>query len=188
VSKPRIETARRLTHERLFFYANPTTSRAEFRDLVVWQKAHEFVLAVYRLTESLPDREKSALSGQTRRAAVSIPANIAEGFGNRSQPEKARFPNIAEGSLEECRYYLILAQDLGHGETNSLMQTLEEAGRLLNAYARAILACDTVLDYAFSPQVSEVIQSGAAGGGTGFSLLASGVHIPKGYQGRSIAT
>src|ERR1044072_4416049 len=111
-----------------------------FRDLVVWQKAHEFVLAVYRLTESFPDREKFGLTHQMRRAAVSIPANIAEGFGKRSQAEKARFLNIAEGSLEESRYYLILAQDLGYGKTKSLMGTLEEPSRLLNSYARAILA------------------------------------------------
>src|SRR5512133_2750152 len=107
-----------------------------FRDLVVWQKAHEFVLGVYQLTEAFPDREKFGLSHQMRRATVSIPANIAEGFGKRSQAEKARFLNIAEGSLEECRYYLILAQDLGYGETKSLMGTLEEVSRLLNAYAR----------------------------------------------------
>ena len=111
-----------------------------FRELVVWQKAHEFVMTVYRLTESFPDREKFGLSHQLRRAAVSIPANIAEGFGKRSQAEKARFLNIAEGSLEECRYYLILTQDLGYGQTEPLMSTLEEASRLLNAYARAILA------------------------------------------------
>jgi four helix bundle protein len=107
-----------------------------FRD----QKARQFVLAVYRLTESFPDREKFGLSHQLRRAAVSIPANIAEGFGKRSRAEKARFLNIAEGSLEECRYYLILTQDLGYGQTESLMSALEEASRLLNAYARAILA------------------------------------------------
>ena len=111
-----------------------------FRDLMVWQKAHELVLAIYRLTDSFPDREKFGLSHQMRRAAVSIPANIAEGFGKRSRAEKARFLNIAEGSLEECRYYLILTQDLGYGKTESLMSTLEEASRLLNAYARAILA------------------------------------------------
>jgi len=68
------------------------------------------------------------------------PANIAEGFGKRSRAEKARFLNIAEGSLEECRYYLILTKDLGYGETESLMSILEEASHLLNAYARAILA------------------------------------------------
>ncbi len=111
-----------------------------FRDLVVWRKAHEFVLAVYRLTESFPDREKFGLSHQMRRAAVSIPANIAEGFGKRSRAEKARFLNIAEGSLEECRYYLILTHDLGYGPTDSLTATLEEASRLLKAYTRAILA------------------------------------------------
>ena len=111
-----------------------------FRDLMVWQKAHAFVLAVYRLTESFPEREKFGLSHQMRRAAVSIPANIAEGFGKRSQAEKGRFLNIAEGSLEECRYYLILTHDLGYGETDSLTATLEETSRLLNAYTRAILA------------------------------------------------
>jgi four helix bundle protein len=111
-----------------------------FRDLVAWQKAHEFVLAVCRFTESIPGREKFGLSHQMRRAAVSIPANMAEGFGKRSRAEKARFLNIAEGSLEESRYYLILAHDLGYGQTESLMDTLEEASRLLNAYARAILA------------------------------------------------
>ena len=111
-----------------------------FRDLVVWQKAHELVLAVYRFTESFPEREKYGLAHQMRRAAVSLPANIAEGFGKRSQAEKARFLNIAEGSLEECRYYCILAHDLGYGQTESLMDALEEASRLLNAYARAILA------------------------------------------------
>src|SRR5215470_15663311 len=97
-----------------------------FRDLLVWQKAHAFVLAVYRFTDSFPDREKFGLSHQMRRAAVSIPANIAEGFGKRSRAEKARFLNIAEGSLEECRYYLILTEDLGYGATESLMDTLEE--------------------------------------------------------------
>ena len=114
-----------------------------FRDLMVWQKAHAFVLAVYRLTESFPEREKFGLSHQMRRAAVSIPANIAEGFGKRSQAEKARFLNIAEGSLEECRYYLILTHDLGYGQTDSLTATLEETSRLLNAYTRAILASDS---------------------------------------------
>jgi len=111
-----------------------------FRDLVVWQRAHEFVLAVYRYTESFPEWEKYGLAHQLRRAAISIPANIAEGFGKRSQAEKARFLNIAEGSVEECRYYLILSQDLGYGQNESLMSTLEEASKLLNAYARAILA------------------------------------------------
>ncbi len=75
-----------------------------------------------------------------RRAAVSIPANIAEGFGKRSRAEKARFLNIAEGSLEESRYYLILAHDLGSGQSDTLIAMLEETSRLLSAYARTILA------------------------------------------------
>ena len=118
----------------------PRAAAQSFRDLLVWQKAHAFVLGVYRFTESFPDREKFGLSHQMRRAAVSIPANIAEGFGKRSHAEKARFLNIAEGSLEECRYYLILAHDLGYGQTESLTASLEETSRLLNAYTRAVLA------------------------------------------------
>jgi four helix bundle protein len=118
----------------------PRPAARSFRDLMVWRKAHEFVLAVYRFTESFPEREKFGLSHQMRRAAVSVPANIAEGFGKRGQADKARFLNIAEGSLEECRYYLILAQDLGYGETESLTAALEETSRLLNGYVRAVLA------------------------------------------------
>jgi four helix bundle protein len=91
-----------------------------FCDLRVWQKAHEFVLAVYRYSDSFLEGEKFGLTHQLRRAAVSNPANIAEGFGKRSAAEKARFLNIAEGSLEECRYDLILSQDLGYGQNESL--------------------------------------------------------------------
>ena len=111
-----------------------------FQDLLVWQKAHRFVLAIYALTAALPKQETYGLSLQMRRAAVSIPANIAEGFRRRGKADKARFMNIAEGSVEECRYFLILAKDLGYGETERLAASLEEVSRLLNAYATAILA------------------------------------------------
>jgi four helix bundle protein len=111
-----------------------------FRDLVAWRQAHVFVFALYRFTADFPKRETYGLSLQMRRAAVSIAGNIAEGFAKRTKPEKARYLNIAEGSLEEGRYYLILAQDLGYGDTESLSQLLDEVGRLLNAYVRAILA------------------------------------------------
>ena len=124
----------------LFVMSSDRSPARSFRDLVVWQKAHEFVLAVYRYTESFPEREKYGLAHQLRRAAVSILANLAEGFGKRSSAEKARFLNIAEGSVEECRYYLILSQDLGYGPSESLMSTLQETSKLLNAYVRAILA------------------------------------------------
>lgn len=111
-----------------------------FRDLMVWRKAHEFVLAVYRFTATFPKSEIYGLAQQMRRAAVSIPANIAEGFTRRGKTDKARFMNIAESSLEESRYYLILSQDLGYGQTDGLMNALEDVSRPLNAYARAILA------------------------------------------------
>lgn len=110
-----------------------------FRDLLVWRKAHEFVLAVYAFTAGFPRQETYGLALQMRRAAVSVPANIAEGFRRRGKPEKARYMNIAEGSLEESRYYPILAQDLGYGDTAKLAGLLEEVSRMLSAYAAAIL-------------------------------------------------
>ncbi len=110
-----------------------------FQDLVVWQKAHGFVLAVYRMTAAFPKHELYGLTSQLRRAAVSVPANIAEGFRKRGKGDKARFLNTAEGSLEECRYYLILAQDLGYARTEDLREAADEVGRLLGGYARAIL-------------------------------------------------
>jgi len=109
-----------------------------FRDLVVWQKAHEYALATYRLTAAFPRHETYGLSSQMRRAAVSTAANIAEGFGKRSRADKARFMNIAKGPIEEGRYYLILTEDLGYGNTSELMALREEASRLLNAYCKAI--------------------------------------------------
>ena len=111
-----------------------------FRDLIVWQKAHQFVLAIYRLSESFPKPETYGLTSQLRRAAVSVPANIAEGFKKTGRADKARFMNIAQGSLEECRYYLILAADLGYGKTKELDNQLDEIGRMLCSYAAAILS------------------------------------------------
>lgn len=114
-----------------------------FQDLLVWRKAHELVLAVYTLTAAFPRAETYGLSLQMRRAAVSVPANIAEGFRRRSRTEKARFLNMAQSSLEETRYFLILAGDLGYGDTAQLMTAIEEVSRLLNAYAAAILSSST---------------------------------------------
>ena len=114
-----------------------------FRDLIVWQKAHAFVLATYRLTSGFPRQETYGLTSQMRRAAVSIPPNIAEGFRKRGKADKARFLNMSEGSIEEIRYYLILAQDLNYGTTGTLMESLEEVSRILNSYSRAILTSDS---------------------------------------------
>jgi four helix bundle protein len=118
----------------------PRPAARTFADLLVWRKAHEFVLAIYKFTADFPKPETYGLAGQVRRAAVSIPANIAEGFRRRGQGDKARFMNMAEGSIEECRYYLILAKDLGYGDTTILNSLLEEVSRMLSAYASAILA------------------------------------------------
>ena len=109
-----------------------------FRDLLVWQKAHEFVLAVYGLTEDFPRHEMFGLTQQLRRAAVSVPANTAEGFKKRGTWDTLRFLNIAQGSLEECRYYLILCNDLGYADTEALGAQLDEVSRLLARYIAAI--------------------------------------------------
>ncbi len=109
----------------------------------MWRKAHEFVMGVYPFTAAFPKHEIYGLSQQMRRAAVSIPAYIAEGFRRRGKADKARYMNIAEGSLEECRYYLILSQDLGYGDTAQLSATAEEVSRLLYGYSGAILSPDS---------------------------------------------
>jgi len=122
------------------FMPSPRPAARSFRDLLVWRKAHELVLSVYAFTAGFPKQETYGLASQMRRAAVSVPANIAEGFRRRGKPEKARYMNIAEGSLEESRYYLILAQDLGYGDTTQLVSAPEDVSRLLGAYAAAILS------------------------------------------------
>jgi four helix bundle protein len=115
----------------------------KFEDLVVWQKAHQFVLAVYRLSRTFPRSETYGLSSQFRRSSVSIAANIAEGFKKRGKADKLRFLNIAQGSLEESRYYLILAHDLEYGDVAEFWPLLEEASKLLEAYSQAIRNSDS---------------------------------------------
>ncbi len=113
-------------------------SRKSFEDLIVWQKAHEFVLLVYRYTSCFPKHELYGLTSQFRRASVSIAANIAEGFKKK---DKLRFYNISQGSLEECRYYIRLSKDLSYIEDISRLKLiLEDTSRLLNSYYKAISA------------------------------------------------
>ena len=83
-----------------------------FRELVVWQKGHELTLAVYRATKDFPSAERYGLTSQTRRAAASIGANIAEGCGRDGGPDFARFLQLAMGSASEVEYHLLLARDL----------------------------------------------------------------------------
>lgn len=110
-----------------------------FQDLIVWQKAHQFVLAVYRFSEDFPKKELYGLISQIRRSAVSIAANIAEGFKKKTRADKVRFMNISQGSLKECRYYLILAEDLKYGNGLKLVSQLEEVSKLLESYSTSIL-------------------------------------------------
>ena len=105
----------------------------------MWQKAHAWVLVVYRLSEIFPAKENYALTSQLRRAAMSVPANIAEGFKKRGPRDKLRFFNISQGSLEESRYFLILARDLGYADTREALEKLEEVSRILEGYYRTIL-------------------------------------------------
>ena len=112
-----------------------------FTNIVAWQKAHSFVLEVYKCCANFPDFEKFGLVSQFTRAAVSIPANIAEGYKRLSQNEKLRFMNYAQGSLEECRYYIILSRDLRYiGSDKYIMMNdiIEEVSKLLNGYVKGI--------------------------------------------------
>ncbi len=109
-----------------------------FENLVVWQKAHQFVLLVYRLTKMFPREEIYGLTVQFRRAAVSVAAKFAEGFRKRGHADKLRFLHISQGSAEECRYDLTLAKDLGYRTDPMAMALFDEVGRLLVAYAKGI--------------------------------------------------
>ena len=109
-----------------------------FKDLIVWQKAHAFVLEVYTFTKKFPKEERYCLTSQFRRASISIAANVSEGYAKRTKPDKIRMLNIAQDSLEECRYYLILSKDLGFGEIDKLESHSEEVSKLLNAYIKAV--------------------------------------------------
>ena len=113
-------------------------STKTFEDLKVWQKAHQLVIKIYRLSKGFPKDETFGLTSQLRRAAVSVPANIAEGFKRVTIPEKLRFFNIAQASLEEVRYYLILVYDLKYADTSQLRKDLEEVSRMLEAYRGSI--------------------------------------------------
>ncbi|MDD2763721.1 MAG: four helix bundle protein [Opitutaceae bacterium] len=109
-----------------------------FRDLLVWQKAHAFTLAICRCTEPFHKHELFALTSQLRRAAASIPSNFVEGFRKRTKPDKLRFYNTAQASADECLYQLILAHDLGYAGTTTLQANLEEVSRLLQGYINGL--------------------------------------------------
>ncbi len=112
-----------------------------FTDIQAWQHAHTFVMMVYEVTKSFPEDEKFGLTSQFRRAAVSIAANIAEGYKKLSKADKLRFFNISQGSLEECRYYIILSRDLQYLSDqlfSDLIEQLNKASWFLNAYCNGV--------------------------------------------------
>lgn len=120
-----------------------------FENVVAWQKAHAFTLLVYQLTREFPKDETFGLTSQFRRAAVSIEANIAEGYKKLSKADKLRFLNIAEGSLAECRNYVILARDLKYVDEQqyiTLFIALEEASKLLTSYCKGIISNKGIQD------------------------------------------
>ncbi len=114
-----------------------------FKQLLVWQKAHEFVLVVYKYTNSFPRTELYALASQFKKAAISIAPNIAEGYKKKGKADKARLMNIAQGSIEECQYYLILSNDLGYGKNDRLSILLDEIGKMLESYISKILSSNS---------------------------------------------
>ena len=113
-----------------------------FEQLIVWQKAHSYVLAIYKITKQYPKEELFCLVNQMRRAAASITANIAEGYAKIGSKDKLRFYNISQGSLEETRNFIILSKDLGYitlQDKEQLGIQAAEISRLLNAYCIALL-------------------------------------------------
>jgi four helix bundle protein len=112
-----------------------------FEDLKVWQEAHALVLEVYRATGEFPEHERFGLAAQQQRAASSVAANIAEGFGKRSRKEFLRYLEVSTGSLEETRYFLILSRDLKYLEPktfSALVERLDLTNRLLGGLKKSL--------------------------------------------------
>jgi four helix bundle protein len=114
-----------------------------YRDLLVWQKAVELALLIYRLSEGFPKREIYGLTSQVRRAAVSVPSNIAEGYGRGSRREYLQFLSIAQGSLKEMETQTILGQRLGYvtlQPAESVLLDSEVVGKMLGSLIRSLRA------------------------------------------------
>jgi len=112
----------------------------KFEDLKVWQKAHQLVLMVYKLTPKFPPEEKYGLSSQKRRAVVSVASNIVEGFKRRTVKDSLNFYNTADASLEELRYQTLLSKDLGYIseiEYIELIKLEEEVSKMLNSWIKS---------------------------------------------------
>ena len=115
----------------------------DFRQLKVWQKAHQLTLAIYQATATFPREEIYGLTGQMRRAAASIPSNLAEGCGRNSDAELARFSSMAAGSASELEYHLLLARDLNLIPLNDyqlLAEQIVEIKRMLTVFVQKLTA------------------------------------------------
>lgn len=113
----------------------------DFRKLQAWKKSHELVLQIYKLTEKSPSKEVYGLTAQLRRAAISIPTNIAEGYGRTTDAEIARFIDISSGSVNEVDYLLFLAMELKYtvkAEVENMTEKLIETRKMLTAFAKTL--------------------------------------------------
>lgn len=105
-----------------------------FKDIFAWQKAHQLALEVYKLTKKYPKDELYGLTSQSRRAVVSVASNLVEGFKRFGGRDDSRFCNIAQASLEEVRYQILLAKDLGYitnNEYEKIEKLAEETAKLI---------------------------------------------------------
>jgi len=110
-----------------------------FQGLLVWQKSHELALKIYKLTNDFPKEERFGLVSQMRRAVVSVPANIAEGFQRRGIKDKINFYNIAQSSLNELKYYFILCKDLRYlNVAIDIEPIIDEIGKMLNGLITSV--------------------------------------------------
>ena len=115
----------------------------DYTKLRAFELADQLAIEIYRVTQPFPREEQFGLTSQMRRAAMSVPANIAEGFSKKGNPDKARIMNIAQASLEELRYYFILAKDLRYVDATLQWLDLDEVARLLGAYIRSVRSRST---------------------------------------------
>ena len=109
----------------------------DFKEVYVWQKAHQLVLAIYSITKKYPKDELYSLTSQMRRAAISVPANFVEGFQRKGVKDEKHFYNIAQGSLAELQYFILLSKDLGYIEEihhNKLHDLSIEVSKLLYSW------------------------------------------------------
>ena len=119
----------------------------DFHDIKIWQRSHNLVLKIYRVTRLFPREEIYGLTSQIRRAAASIPTNIAEGCGRNTDPELARFMEIASGSASELDYLLLLAKDIGFLEEASYIELsaeLTEIRKMLTTFIKTVRRTNSI--------------------------------------------